>query len=53
VRIHSATTTGCYGFEYNDDNPYAGGGESYSTDSGASFTAEPARDLKFATALPE
>jgi hypothetical protein len=51
VRIHSATTTGCYGFEYNDGNPYAGGNESYSTNTGASFTAETTRDLKFTTAV--
>lgn len=49
LRINSTTGTGCYGFEYNDRNPYPGGEESYSTDGGASFTAEPARDLKFTT----
>jgi MYXO-CTERM domain-containing protein len=47
LRLSSATTSGCYGFEYNDGNPYAGGQESYSTDAGVSFTAEPKRDLKF------
>jgi hypothetical protein len=49
LRLHSATTAGCYGFEYNDNNPYAGGNESYSTNAGASFTAEATRDLKFTT----
>jgi hypothetical protein len=49
LRLSSATTTGCYGWEYADDGPYPQGVESYSTDTGASFTAEPARDLKFST----
>jgi hypothetical protein len=47
LRLRSATTAGCYGWEYNDANPYAGGFESYSTNSGSSFTAESARDIKF------
>lgn len=49
LRLRSATTTGCYGWEYNDSGPYATGAESYSTDNGASFTSEPGRDLKFTT----
>lgn len=49
LRIHAATTSGCYGFEYSDQDPYPGGNESYSTDTGATFTAEPSRDLKFTT----
>ncbi|MFC5006811.1 family 43 glycosylhydrolase [Dactylosporangium cerinum] len=49
LRAHSATTSGCYGWEYNDGNPYAGGVESYSTSAGGSFTAENGRDLKFST----
>ncbi|MDB5105394.1 MAG: hypothetical protein JWP91_3083 [Fibrobacteres bacterium] len=48
LRLRSATAAGCYGFEYNDGNPYMGGSESYSVDGGGSFTAEPARDVKFA-----
>jgi hypothetical protein len=32
-----------------DADPYAGGSESYSITTGAGFTAEPARDLKFTT----
>ena len=47
LRLRSATTTGCYGWEYNDSGPYAAGAEAYSTDGGASFTAEAGRDLKF------
>src|SRR5439155_4914600 len=47
LRLRSTTTSGCYGFEYNDANPYAAGSESYSTNGGLSFTSEPARDLKF------
>ncbi|WNV88932.1 family 43 glycosylhydrolase [Umezawaea sp. Da 62-37] len=49
LRLRSATTTGCYGWEYNDGNPYPSGVESYSTDNSGSFTAEPVRDLKFST----
>ena len=49
LRLRTASTTGCYGWEYADANPYAGGNEAYSVDGGASFTAEPARDLKFST----
>jgi len=49
LRLRSATTTGCYGWEYNDSGPYAAGVESYSTDTSASFTTEPGRDLKFST----
>lgn len=47
LRLRSATTAGCYGMEYNDKDPYAGGWESYSTDDGIGFKAEPARDIKF------
>jgi MYXO-CTERM domain-containing protein len=47
LRLHSSTTTGCYGFEYNDGDVYRGGAEAFSTNNGASFTTEPARDLKF------
>jgi hypothetical protein len=47
--LRSATTTGCYGWEYDDANPYTSGVESYSTDNSASFTTEPGRDLKFST----
>jgi Glycosyl hydrolases family 43 len=47
LRLHSATTTGCYGFEYNDTDVYARGSESYSSNGGATFKPEPGRDLKF------
>lgn len=49
LRLHSATSTGCYGWEYNDVNPYPAGTESYSTDNSTTFTGEPGRDLKFST----
>jgi hypothetical protein len=49
LRLSSATTSGCYGWEYNDSGPYADGAESYSTNDSASFTTEPGRDLKFST----
>jgi hypothetical protein len=49
LRLSSATTSGCCGWEYNDNNPYAGGQESYSVDNSVTFTAEPRRDLKFTT----
>ncbi|WP_328610355.1 family 43 glycosylhydrolase [Amycolatopsis sp. NBC_00345] len=51
LRLESATTTGCYGWEYNDTGPYPSGAESYSTDHSGSFTAEPGRDLKFGTGV--
>ncbi|MBB5867833.1 hypothetical protein F4553_001212 [Allocatelliglobosispora scoriae] len=47
LRLRTAATVGCYGFEYNDGDPYPGGAESYRVTSGSTFTAEPARDLKF------
>jgi hypothetical protein len=47
LRLRSSTTVGCYGFEYNDTDVYAGGAESLSTNQGVSFVVEPARDLKF------
>ncbi|MEV6598595.1 family 43 glycosylhydrolase [Actinoplanes sp. NPDC051346] len=49
IRLRSSTTAGCYGFEYNDFDPYQGGVESYSVNRGGSFTAESSRDLKFTT----
>ncbi|GAA4615156.1 hypothetical protein GCM10023195_66600 [Actinoallomurus liliacearum] len=51
VRLGSSTTTGCYGVAFNDQNPYPGGTSAISTDGGAGFTAEPARDLKFQTSV--
>lgn len=49
--VRSATTTGCYGLEYNDSSPYPGGGEAYSNDHGVTFRAEPGRSLKFSTSV--
>jgi hypothetical protein len=49
LRLRSVTTKGCYGWEYNDTNPYSAGNESYSTDNSGSFTPESGRDLKFTT----
>jgi hypothetical protein len=47
-------TNGCYGITYSDGNPYAPGGEMYTTDS-ATWDQESGRDLKFSdsvTTLP-
>ena len=49
LRLRSATTSGCYGWEYADADPYPSGVESYSVDNSGSFTVEPGRDLKFST----
>jgi hypothetical protein len=51
VVLGSATTTGCYGFAFDDQNPYPGGTSAVSTDAGATFTPEPARDIKFFTEI--
>jgi hypothetical protein len=51
VRLSSSASSGCYGWEYNDSNPYASGEESYSVDTGASFSSETGRDLKFTTSV--
>lgn len=51
LRMRSATTSGCYGFEYNDNNPYSGGNESYSVNGGSSFTLDAGRDLKFTASV--
>ncbi len=47
----SAATTGCYGFNYSDTNPYSRGQESYSSNGGGAFTAETSRDLRFETTV--
>ena len=44
-------TRGCYGFVYNDADPYGAGAESISTDGGQTWTAEAGRDLKFETSV--
>jgi hypothetical protein len=51
IVVKSASTTGCYGMVHNDAAPYPGGGEGYSSDSGASFTAEANRSIRFATTV--
>jgi hypothetical protein len=51
VVLGSATTTGCYGVAFDDQNPYPGGTSAVSTDGGATFTPEPTRDLKFYTEI--
>jgi hypothetical protein len=50
IVIQSNSSTGCYGWEFSDDNPYSGGGELYRTTTGA-WTAEKNRDLKFMTTV--
>lgn len=47
--VKSATSSGSYGFEYNDSAPYPGGGEAYSGDGGQSFSAETNRSSMFRT----
>ncbi|WP_165956406.1 family 43 glycosylhydrolase [Kribbella antibiotica] len=49
LRLSSATTSGCYGWEYSNNNPYAAGQEAYSTTGGTTFVVEAGRDLKFTT----
>jgi hypothetical protein len=51
IVVKSANTTGCYGFVHNDSAPYPGGGEGYSSDSGATFRPEPGRTAKFETTV--
>ena len=51
IVVHSANTTGCYGMLHNDSAPYPGGGQAYSSDTGASFTAEANRSLKFSVSV--
>ncbi|TDD87813.1 hypothetical protein E1293_07325 [Actinomadura darangshiensis] len=51
VRLGSTATQGCYGVAYNDHDPYRGGTSAVSHDGGATFTPEPARDLKFFTTV--
>jgi hypothetical protein len=47
--VSSAASQGKYGFEYNDTAPYAGGGEAYSSNGGATFSAEQKRSFMFRT----
>lgn len=45
--VKSTTTSGCYGFAYNDSNPYTAGGEEYSSNGGKSFSLESNRSAMF------
>jgi hypothetical protein len=51
IVVRSANTTGCYGMVHNDSAPYPGGGQAYSNNSGASFTAEANRSTAFTTTV--
>lgn len=51
IQLHSATTQGCYGMNYNDANLYNRGQELYSNTTGSSFAVEANRVLKFYTTL--
>jgi hypothetical protein len=51
VVASSTTTTGCFGVAADDANPYRSGHAAVSTDGGGTFTAQPARDLKFLTVM--
>jgi Glycosyl hydrolases family 43 len=51
IVVRSANTTGCYGMVHNDASPYPGGGEAYSSNSGASFTVETNRSIRFVTTV--
>jgi hypothetical protein len=51
IVVRSANTTGCYGLLHNDAAPYPGGGEAYSSDSGATFRAETGRTTRFETTV--
>jgi len=47
IYVHTTSTSGCYGFAYNDNNPYPAGKEYYSNNGGATFALELNRALKF------
>jgi hypothetical protein len=49
IVVSSAATQGHYGFQYDDAAPYPGGGEAYSSNTGASFSAEKNRSFMFRT----
>jgi hypothetical protein len=44
---------GAYGMAYGDGDPYARGAALYSADGGATWGAEPGRDLKFETSVED
>jgi hypothetical protein len=47
IHVHTTSASGCYGFAYNDNNPYSAGKEYYSNNGGATFALESSRALKF------
>jgi hypothetical protein len=49
IVVKSKSTTGCYGLQYNDSAPYPGGGATYSSNYGESFSIEKNRTLMFKT----
>jgi hypothetical protein len=53
IVVKSSNTTGCYGMVHNDSSPYPGGGEGYSSTTGATFTAEAGRSTKFSTTVSD
>ncbi|MDR0431608.1 MAG: family 43 glycosylhydrolase [Tannerellaceae bacterium] len=53
VIVVKAAGTGTYGFHYNDNSPYPGGGAIYSNNSGSSFRREANRTLMFQTFIGE
>ncbi len=50
IVLETASTTGCYGWEYTDANPYAGGVAYYKI-LGQNWLTENSRDLKFLTVV--
>ena len=50
IVISSSSTSGSYGWEFSDNNPYATGGELYRAGGGA-WTKETSRDLDFFTTV--
>ena len=51
VVVKSSTSSGAYGFAYNDALPYAEGIECYSSDAGVTWSVEKNRTAKFETAI--
>ncbi len=47
--VKTESTSGCYGLQYNDDEPYPGGGAIYSSNKGVGFSPEKNRTLMFRT----
>lgn len=51
IVISSTTTRGCYGWVYNDSNPYPGGQAAWIGYGYTTWQQEPMRDLKFETTV--